>query len=155
MYGLKDCLAIAAVLAFAGAAADLAGQEPPGKTRNEKAVTEVLAGKRDVANAGWWGFNPDDATDSLQTAIRSGARTVIIPYMGTAWVVRPIQLSGNQELMIEPGVLVLAKKGEFKSRGDSLFRATDEANITIRGCVLENNRGHAMLVYLRQLTQSG
>ena len=41
----------------------------PGNAENQQAVREVLAGKRPVANAAWWGFNDDDATAPLQAAI--------------------------------------------------------------------------------------
>jgi hypothetical protein len=108
-------------------------QEPIGNFKNPAAVKEVLSGKRTVANAAWWGFNKDDSTDALQGAINSGASKVIVPYMGSAWIVRPINLESNQELVFEPGVEVVAKKGEFKSTGDSLFKARNKHNITLRG----------------------
>ncbi|MFH1742357.1 MAG: right-handed parallel beta-helix repeat-containing protein [bacterium] len=103
------------------------------KAKNEDAVQEVLSGKQTKANAAWWGFDTEDSTDALQSAIDSGAKTVIVPYMGDPWIVRPITLRSNQEILFEPGVLVLAKKGEFKGGGDSLFRATDQTDITLRG----------------------
>lgn len=107
--------------AFAGDAADT------------KAIAEVASGKRTTANAAWWGFDAEDATDTLQAAIDSGAKKVIVPYMGQPWIVRPIKLHGNLELVFQPGVLVLAKAGEFHGGGDSLIRAEDVSDITIRG----------------------
>jgi len=101
--------------------------------RNEQVVRQVLAGKWKVANAAWWGFDPEDATDCLQKAIDSGAQMVIVPYVGRPWVVRPIRLRSNLYLFFEPGVVVLAKRGEFKGRGDSLFRAVNATDITIIG----------------------
>jgi len=98
-----------------------------------EAIEAVAAGARTDANAAWWGFNAEDATGALQAAIDSGAKAVTVPYMGAPWVVRPIKLRSNLELIFEPGVLVLAKKGEFKGGGDSLFRATDMTDITVRG----------------------
>ena len=53
--------------------------------------------------------------------------------MGTPWIVRPITLRGGQEIVFEPGVVVLAKRGEFKGTGDSLFRADGVSDITLRG----------------------
>lgn len=97
------------------------------------AVAEVEAGTRIVANAAWWGFNAEDSTEALQAAINSKAKTVVVPYMGSAWIIRPITLRSNLELIFEPGVLILAKKGEFKGGGDSLFRAVEMTDITIRG----------------------
>jgi len=105
----------------------------PGNFKNPIAVQEVLTGKRAVANAAWWGFDKDDSTAALQGAIDSGASKVIVPYMGSDWIVRPINLASNQEIVFEPGVVVLAKKNEFKKKNDCLFRANDKSNITLRG----------------------
>ncbi len=106
---------------------------PSGVPANTDAIREVVSGARKEANASWWGFNADDATESLQAAIDSRAQTVIVPYMGDDWVVRPITLSSNQEVIFEPGVVVRAKEGEFKGTGDSLFTASGENDITLRG----------------------
>jgi parallel beta helix pectate lyase-like protein len=105
----------------------------PANAPNAQAIQEIVAGTRTDANAAWWGFDTEDVTESLQAAIDSGARKVTVPYMGAPWIVRPIRLRSNLELVFEPGVLVLAKKGEFLGRGDSLFRAVDATDITIRG----------------------
>ena len=93
----------------------------PGKGRNPEAGAQVAAGVLATANASWWGFDSEDATDALQGAINSKAKTVIVPFMNAPWQVRPIFLRSNLELIFEPGVVVLAKKGEFKERLDCLF----------------------------------
>jgi len=100
---------------------------------NPQAVREVLSGKRMAANAAWWGFNAEDSTATLQAALDSQAKTVIIPFVGEPWIVRPLKLRSNQEVLFEPGVLVLAKKGEFLGAGDSLFTAEDISNLVLRG----------------------
>jgi len=104
-----------------------------GNFKSEEAVADVAAGRVDVANAAWWGFNENDSTAALQGAINSGAKKVIVPYMGKDWIIRPIHLVSNQEIIFEPGVVVVAKKGEFKGVHDSLFRAAEKTNITLRG----------------------
>ena len=108
-------------------------QETVGNFKNPAAVKEVLTGKRLVANAAWWGFDEDDSTDALQGAINSGARNVIIPYMGRDWIVRPIRLVSNQEILFDPGVVITAKKGEFKDKNDCLFSAIGKRNVSLRG----------------------
>lgn len=110
-----------------------AAQEPSPNAANPQAIEEVKSGARPEANAAWWGFNADDATDALQAAIDSGAKTVRVPYMGRPWIVRPIRLRSDLELAFEPGVIVLAKEGEFRGTGDSLFSATDASNIAVVG----------------------
>ena len=100
---------------------------------NPDAIAAVEAGARTVANAAWWGFGADDATNAVQDAIDSGAATVVVPFVEADWVVRPIRLRSNLELVFEPGVVITAKPGAFKGRGDSLFSVNDAENITIRG----------------------
>ena len=101
--------------------------------KNLEAITDVQSGKSTVANAAWWGFDPQDATDALQEAIDSGARRVIVPNMRSDWIIRPIKLASNQELIFERGTIVSAKRGEYRGKGDSMFTAQDVENLTIRG----------------------
>lgn len=97
------------------------------------AISQVQQGKITWVSPAWWGFNPDDATSAIQSAIDSGAKEVIVPNMGVPWVVRPIQLRSNQKIVFLPGVIILAKKGEFKGGGDSLFSADNVENLVIWG----------------------
>ncbi len=100
---------------------------------NSKAIEEVRAGERTTANAGWWSRDQEDDTAALQAAIRSGARRVIIPNIGRAWVIEPIQLESNQEIVFEKGVVIEARRGKFLGPEDSLFTARDKENIVLRG----------------------
>lgn len=101
--------------------------------RNTAAIQAVAEGQRADANAAWWGFDAEDATECLQAAIDSKARRVVVPYVGAEWVIRPIRLRGDLELVFEPGVVVVAKRGEFRGKGDSLFTARNAQNLAIRG----------------------
>ncbi len=101
--------------------------------KNLEAIAAVQSGKSSVANAAWWGFDPEDATEPLQAAIDSGAKRLVVPNMRADWIVRPIRLAGNQEIIFEPGTVVSAKRGEYRGRGDSMFTAQDVENLTIRG----------------------
>ena len=100
---------------------------------NPEAVKEVMSGKRKEAKASWWGFDPVDATSAVQSAIDSGASRVIIENMGAPWVVDRIQLAGDQEILFEKGVVVIARKGAFRGKGDSLFSAALKKNVTLTG----------------------
>ncbi len=93
----------------------------------------VAAGKIKVAKASWWGFDPVESTTALQAAIDSGAEKLIVENMGKPWIVDRMTLASNQEIVFEPGVEVLAKKGAFKGKTDALFRADLKENITLRG----------------------
>jgi hypothetical protein len=41
----------------------------------------------------------------------------MVPNMTKDWIVRPITLAGDQELIIEDGVVITAKRGEYRSYG--------------------------------------
>ena len=53
--------------------------------------------------------------------------------MGSDWIVGPIRLAGHQELFLERGVVVSARRGAFRGGGDCLFQATGVDDVTIRG----------------------
>jgi hypothetical protein len=100
---------------------------------NQPAIDDVLAGRSKVARAAWWGFQANDSTHALQAAIDSGARRVIVEKMDGPWIVEPIKLAGNQELIFEKGVVVLAKQGAFHGDNDCLFSARNKANLKLTG----------------------
>lgn len=96
-------------------------------------VAEVEAGSRQVANAAWWGFDAADSTKAIQAAIDSGAREVVIPNLGQDWIVTPLQLRSNLTLTLEEGVRLMAKKGEFKGRNDSVLNGRNVENVRLVG----------------------
>src|SRR5699024_3468789 len=69
-----------------------------------------------------------------QKALNSGADKVIVPNVGKPWIVdKTIHFRSNQTVVFKPGVVILAKKGSFKGRSDSLFTANYVKNLTIKG----------------------
>ena len=110
-----------------------AAEAGPAIAINERAIAELKAGKTDVAYASWWGFDREDSTAALQAAIHSGAKKVIVEKMHGPWIVTPIQLASDQEIVFAKGVIVQAKKGEFKAATASLFTASLKENIQLTG----------------------
>ena len=100
---------------------------------NQEMIDRCLAGEVEEARASWWGFNAEDSTAALQAAINSGAEKLLVEDMGSPWIVTPIELASDQEIVFEEGVEILAKRGEFKGRNDSLFTARDVENVILRG----------------------
>jgi hypothetical protein len=113
------------------------GQERAATEPNPAAVQEVVSGKRKEANAAWWGFDERDSTKALQAAIRSGAKKLTVPNLGKPWVVGPLFLESDQEIVFEKGVVVQAIKGAFLGVEDSLFTADGKENITVQGAGAE------------------
>jgi len=130
---LRHVSLILAVLGCLCFPTDAAEEALPASLRNPAAVQEVVEGKRATADAAWWGFNPEDSTDALQAAIDSGAPQIVVPYMGEPWVVRPLTLRNGIEIVLRPGVVLLAKEGEFKGSHDSIFAANGLDDVTLRG----------------------
>lgn len=100
---------------------------------DKAAVERVQRGEVSQAKASWWGFDPDDSTAQLQAALDSKARRVVIDDLGSPWIVTPITIPGNKEVVFEPGVIVEAKRGEFLGKGDCLFTVRDQENVVLRG----------------------
>ena len=131
--GSRTFFVVVSLFAFLMSILPCQAEQVGGNFKNDQAVADILAGKSKVANAAWWGFDKEDSTAAIQNAINSGAKEVIVPFMGSDWIVRPIHLVSNQQITFEPGVVVTAKKGEFKGVNDSLFIAAHKQNITLIG----------------------
>jgi Right handed beta helix region len=126
-----------ASVAFAGRIASIVSAwEAEGGSRLHKPPTEKgPAFTADAVSAAWWGFDPTDATSALQAAVDSGAAIVMIPRMPGPWIVsRTLNIrSGQVEILLESGVVLLAKKGAFRDGGDCLIRAEGATDFSILG----------------------
>lgn len=80
-----------------------------------------------------FGCNSADATDCIQKAFDSGANKVIIPNNGAKYIVRPLFVKSNQEIFIERGVEIEAKKGEYKNIRDALLNIVGVKNVSVIG----------------------
>ena len=80
-----------------------------------------------------FGFDKDDATKCLQKAIDSGAEKVIVDNVGSPWIISPVKLRSNLELVFADGVQVKALKGSYKSKIDCMFYGYGVDNVTLRG----------------------
>ncbi|MGB0716924.1 MAG: right-handed parallel beta-helix repeat-containing protein [Phycisphaerae bacterium] len=97
--------------------------EPVDAGTNNGRVTEIAQSD----------FNATDSTSVLQRAINSDADTVVVPYTGRPWIVRPLNLRSNLRLILEPGVVLEAKRGAYKGKYDSVLLAKNMSNISILG----------------------
>ncbi|MBN2314340.1 MAG: right-handed parallel beta-helix repeat-containing protein [Sedimentisphaerales bacterium] len=101
--------------------------------RNMNAISDVEAGRVETARASWWGFDPADATKSMQAAMNCRAKRIVVEDMGQPWIVTTIHLPSEKEIIFEPGTIVEAKRGAFRGKGDCLFQARGCENLTVRG----------------------
>ena len=83
-----------------------------------------------------FGFDPADSTRFLQAALDSGFSKIVIDKKDAPWITRPLRVSSsNREIVLEDGVELVAKRGEYKGLGDMLLTLRCVTNVTLRGGV--------------------
>ena len=88
------------------------------------------------------GFNPSDNTTNLLWAVNSDYDRVIVDRQASDWITGPIVMTnGNKEVVLEDGVTLRAKKGEFHGKNERLFKILRATNVVFRG---EGNSGIVM-----------
>ncbi len=100
---------------------------------DEAKIAAVKSGQITEAKVSWWGFNPEDSTAQLQSALDSGAEKLTIDKMSSDWVTREINLRSNMEIFFEEGVRVVAKRGEFKGKSACLWTFDSVENVSVHG----------------------
>jgi Right handed beta helix region len=98
-----------------------------------EAAASFARGRRESVSAAWWGFDPEDATSSLQASLDSGARIVVVPAMGRPWITRPLSIRSGTTLVLEEGVELITKKGDFRRNDAALFLLKDVEDVVILG----------------------
>ena len=103
-------------------------------------IAQVKAGTLKTANASWWGFDKENATQCLQAAISSGVPNLIVDNTGSDWIVdNTINLVSNQHIIFEDGVVIQAMKDKFHGRNDFLMVGRNVHDVILEG------KGSAML----------
>lgn len=85
----------------------------------------------DVVRVSDFGFDEEDSTQFLQSAIDSGARIVVVD--ARRWVTLPLRGRSNQGLIFEEGAVIEAKRGAFESLGATLLSYVAASNVAIHG----------------------
>jgi hypothetical protein len=80
-----------------------------------------------------WGFDQEDSTEYLQAAFDSGEPIIVIPAEPGPWISRPLTLPSDKILIFEEGAELVAKRGDFLGRGDSLLNGNGVSNLLISG----------------------
>ena len=86
---------------------------------------------QDVARVSDFGYDAEDSTRFLQSAIDSGAKKVVVD--SRRWVTLPLRGRSDQEIFFEDGAVVEAKKGAFLDRNDCVFIFPGCSNVVIGG----------------------
>jgi hypothetical protein len=80
-----------------------------------------------------FGYDPEDSTRFIQAALDSNHSKIILDRQTGPWYTLPLKGRSNKELVLEPGVELVAKRGAFLKRRDYLFELSCVSNFTLRG----------------------
>ena len=88
-----------------------------------------------IVYASQFGWNANDATTAFQSAIRSGADTIIVDKHNGDWITGPNLFSdlSDKTIIFEQGVVLRAKAGAFTGSGDCLLKFVRGNNIKVIG----------------------
>ena len=80
-------------------------------------------------------FKPDrkNATAAVQKALDSGAAQIIFDDPGFEYLITPVKVSSNSELIFENGCVIRALPGAYKGKKDYMFAVENAENVTFRG----------------------
>ena len=115
--------------AFAAGVFTLCGATAPDAAK----IAAVKKGEIKEARASWWGFDPADSTAILQAALDTRVPRLISDKQSSPWVVTPLKVYANMELVFEDGAEIVAKRGEYKDLYSSLLTVEKADTVTIRG----------------------
>ena len=68
-----------------------------------------------------FGYDAADSTDFIRAALTSGARRVVLDKQSGPWYTLPLKMPSDIEFVLEPGVELVAKRGEYKGLRDYLL----------------------------------
>ena len=80
-----------------------------------------------------FGWDSADATRQVQAALDSGARRIVFDRAAGPWIVGPVEVRSNTDIVFEDGVELQAKRGAFLGRHDCLMSFRGVTNVTLVG----------------------
>ena len=80
-----------------------------------------------------FGYDPADSTEFIRKALASGAKKVVLDKQSGPWYTLPIKMPSDIEFVLEPGVELVAKRGEYRHKRDYLVELNGSTNVVLRG----------------------
>ncbi len=91
----------------------------------------LAAASEIVLDADAW--NPTNTTAIMQAALTAPVSRVVIRPAPGPWIVHPLVVAGDREIVIESGAVLEAVRGAFHGLGDSLLTLRAVTNVTLTG----------------------
>ena len=103
--------------------------------RRPDLVERVRSGEITEARVSWWGFDASDSTPFIKAALSSGAKKIVFDKAAGPWVTLPlvVERAAGLEILLEPGVELVARRGEFKDVRDALLTVRNSRGVKISG----------------------
>ena len=92
-----------------------------------------VAGVPETVKVSSFGYSSEDSTEFIRKALASGAKKVILDRQSGPWYTLPLKMPSNIEFVLEPGVELVAKRGEFRGKRDYLLELPSVTNVVLRG----------------------
>ena len=93
----------------------------------------ALTGCDEAVKVSSFGYDPEDSTRFIQAALDSGVKKLVLDKQAGPWYTLPLKMRSNTELVLEPGVELVAKRGAYKGLRDYLLELPYATNVVIRG----------------------
>ena len=94
------------------------------------AIVSAIASPVKVSS---FGFDKNNATKCLQAALDSKHRDLIIDNTGSDWIIDPVILRSDKNIVLDENVVIRARHDGFHGVKDSMFTGKNVSNITISG----------------------
>ncbi len=78
-------------------------------------------------------WNPTNTTTRVQAAFTAPVSRVVLRPAPGPWIVLPLVVAGDREIVIERGAVLEAMRGAFHGPGDSLLTLRAVSNVTLTG----------------------
>ena len=98
-------------------------------------VARVAKGELTDAYVSWWGYDATDSTRFIRAALSSGAKKVVVDRGNGPWRSMPLVMKGisGLEVFFERGTELVAVRGAFTNRVDTLLTFLDGKDIRLSG----------------------
>ena len=97
------------------------------------AVAALVGKGAEVVKVSDFGFDAADSTRFIQAAIDSGASKVVLDRKPSPWIATPLKGRSNLALVLEPGVVLEAKRGSFEDPNDVLLLFGNADDVSVSG----------------------
>ena len=80
-----------------------------------------------------FGYDPADSTKFLQAALDSGLPEIVLDKKDGPWITKELKARSNQKIVLEKGVELQAKRGDYRNGWTAVIDFREVENVTLSG----------------------